>query len=245
MPFGVPRRFGGMPHEGKLLPTHSAAYLGAYIRRNALENDVRWVDGCFFMHVVRGTARTIHHTNNHHAAKEALSTRLHNAHLPDVTLGEMGEWWVDVGMEIASMKDLCLQWSTSSHSYMVEEVLGINKADADCITELESPTYARDLASHLSGVSGWNPCWTLEAAIESDISECLPLIKHWPVRLRPSQWRMPWALSNPQNAFPDCTIYLWMPRKETHPERMSRFAFPFGTHFVFSNLSVQLLFKGA
>lgn len=52
-------------------------------------------------------------------------------------------WWIDVGLEINSKKDEgCLAWRTDSHY------------QADRLTTPGSSKYTRDMASHLTEVSG-------------------------------------------------------------------------------------------
>jgi hypothetical protein len=65
-----------------------------------------------------------------------------------------GEWWFDVGVEISSSRQECLQWRTTSHFHIVKEVLQIQEGHASRVTSLGSSKYSRDLASHLTAVSG-------------------------------------------------------------------------------------------
>ncbi|KAJ3963519.1 hypothetical protein EV361DRAFT_874802, partial [Lentinula raphanica] len=66
----------------------------------------------------------------------------------------VGQWYVDVGMELVSQDLQCLQWSTPGHYFAVRDVLSISSEDASRITKLSSSKYSRDVVSHLMGVSG-------------------------------------------------------------------------------------------
>ncbi|KAF8871457.1 hypothetical protein BD779DRAFT_1680415 [Infundibulicybe gibba] len=152
--FGMPSRAEDKRFLGQLLPFPSGENLSFFIRRNAWEKGIGWVGSCFFMHMARGATRAIHHMDNVYSAKEALAKHIRNANLSDKNMDKVGEWWVDVGLEVASREGFCLQWTTLSHPRMVKEVFQIDEIYANRMTEIESPEYTRDLASHLSAVSG-------------------------------------------------------------------------------------------
>ncbi|KAF8871325.1 hypothetical protein BD779DRAFT_1680483 [Infundibulicybe gibba] len=137
----------------KVMPARSAMHLCHQIRQNAMVAGVTWASDIFFAHIIHGAKRAIHHMKDPHLAKEALAAHLSDVGLPK-NVAEIGEWWIDVGLEIASAEGMCLQWSTSSHSYMAQAVLQVNERDANHITSIGSPEYTRDLASHLPSVSG-------------------------------------------------------------------------------------------
>jgi hypothetical protein len=65
-----------------------------------------------------------------------------------------GNWYIDIGLDIKSELNQCLQWRTSAHSHIVKEVLGIDGRTAARITSMGSSKYSRDLSSHLTAVSG-------------------------------------------------------------------------------------------
>jgi hypothetical protein len=83
----------------------------------------------------------------------ALEEYFEDAHIPPEAT-QTGSWWIDVGVEFSSPDNACLQWTTSSHPHIVEEVLRISEDHARRVTQLGSSKYSRDLASHLTGVSG-------------------------------------------------------------------------------------------
>jgi hypothetical protein len=87
------------------------------------------------------------------SAQAALIDYLLDARIPLEATYE-GIWWIDVGLEITSDDDACLQWRTSSHLQVVKEVLQIPQHQAKRITSFGSSTYARDMVSHLTAVSG-------------------------------------------------------------------------------------------
>jgi hypothetical protein len=123
------------------------------IRSELAKNGVRWAEDLFFSHNIRGTEHGTRHRCNVKSAQAALIDYLLDARIPLEATYE-GIWWIDVGLEITSDDDACLQWRTSSHLQVVKEVLQIPERQAKRVTSFGSSTYARDMVSHLTAVSG-------------------------------------------------------------------------------------------
>lgn len=87
------------------------------------------------------------------AAEDALEELMTMNNIADNAFEE-GRWWVDVGLEIASLWEDCLAWRTDSHYHVVKNVLDIRTSHARRITQPGSSKYMRDLTSHLTTVSG-------------------------------------------------------------------------------------------
>lgn len=151
--FRAKKRSGYMSYQTKVLPQWILPFLADTIRAELVLNGVDWGEDLFFTHTIRGTKHGTQHSRNHDAAVEALSEYLEDAKIPQEAT-EVGEWWIDVGMEFCSSHDACLQWKTSSHFHIVQEVLQIPDNHASRITSVGSSKYARDLVSHLTAVSG-------------------------------------------------------------------------------------------
>ena len=151
--------FRARGHGGKLsfitkvLPEWHVRDLGDKIRKYLSENDVSWGDGLVFLHQIRGVKNSSQHTPFQEDGEVALEEWLDENYLrmDDLLLGE---WWVDVGLQISSENRECLAWRTDSHFHLVEEVLEIPQHRAHQITKITSSKYVRDLTSHLTAVSG-------------------------------------------------------------------------------------------
>jgi hypothetical protein len=151
--FRAQKRSGAVAYQTKLIPQWVLSKLGETIRRKLADNRVVWADKFFFTHTIRGTKHSTQHSMDAQSAELALTEYLQDAQIPEQATRQ-GEWWIDVAVELRSATDHCLQWRTSSHFYIVKEVLDISPEDANRITSVKSSKYARDLASHLTGVSG-------------------------------------------------------------------------------------------
>jgi hypothetical protein len=137
----------------KVLPEWYVGDLGDKIREHLSENNVSWVDGLVFLHQIWGVKNSSQHTPLQEDGEVALEEWLDENYLrmDDLLLGE---WWVDVGLQISSDSGECLAWRTDSHFHLMEEVLKIPQHRAHSITSIASSKYTRDLTSHLMAVSG-------------------------------------------------------------------------------------------
>jgi hypothetical protein len=123
------------------------------LREMAEENDIGWARDFFFLHTIRGTKHGTQHDPTSTSARNALQEYLEDAKIPEDALEE-GEWWIDVGLELMSQSQQCLQWRTDSHYHLVQHFLQIETNHAVRITRPGSSKYSRDLVSHLMGISG-------------------------------------------------------------------------------------------
>jgi hypothetical protein len=144
---------GQLSFVTKVLPGWLVNQLGEKIREHLSENDVSWGDGLVFLHQIRGVKNSSQHTPRREASKTSLEEWLQANSLDEQDL-LLGEWWVDVGLQISSGIGECLAWRTDSHFHLVEEVLQISTYHAHRITAISSSKYARDMTSHLTEVSG-------------------------------------------------------------------------------------------
>ncbi len=113
-----------------------------------------WAMDAFVMHTVRGTKLVSFHPTAAGPAAEYLDTFIRDAKIVGNAF-DRGEWYIDVGIQISSKEEMCVQWTTASHHRIVEQALRIPERDAQRITEINSSKYTRDLASHLTAVSGF------------------------------------------------------------------------------------------
>ncbi|KAJ3563704.1 hypothetical protein NP233_g8773 [Leucocoprinus birnbaumii] len=116
--------------------------------------DRQWLSDFFFVHIIRGVKDDNRHPLNEESAAIAVDRFANKVHLThDFHLD--GDWYIDIGIELSSPLGQCLQWSTASHSSVVEDILQIPPHHASRITSHSSSKYSRDLVSHLSDVSGF------------------------------------------------------------------------------------------
>ncbi|GLB45961.1 hypothetical protein LshimejAT787_4400010 [Lyophyllum shimeji] len=118
------------------------------------QNDVAWATDFFILHTIRGTKHTTLHHLDRASADYYLTEFLHDARL-SAEVPEIGEWYIDVGIQISSERHECLQWMTGGHSTMLQEALHIPAHHADRISSINSSKYSRDPVSHLTAVSGF------------------------------------------------------------------------------------------
>jgi hypothetical protein len=137
----------------KSLPEWHVALLGDKIRENLRFHDITWAEGLVFLHQIRGVKNTNQHTPYADPSEVALEEWLDRNFLKGEDL-LLGDWWIDVGLQISSDRKDCLAWRTDSHCHVVEEVLDIPNQHAERITSIDSSKYSRDLTSHLTAVSG-------------------------------------------------------------------------------------------
>lgn len=144
---------GQLTFMSKMLPEWHVNLLGDKIRECLHRNEVSWGEGLVFLHQIRGVKNSSQHTPLHDDGEIALEEWLDENFLKMEDL-LLGEWWVDVGLQISSDKGECLAWRTDSHFHVVQEVLRIPEHHAYRITSITSSKYTRDMTSHLTAVSG-------------------------------------------------------------------------------------------
>jgi hypothetical protein len=142
----------------RLIPSWAVPLITVCARQAIARNDSidpedsLWAKDFFVMHIVRGVKHTTIH--DPWEAPEFLQQVFENANLCSSAHVD-GRWWVDVGLEISSDQEDCLQWLTSSHRHMVHHTLGVSKDRAARSTRVSHGPYYRDLSSHLTDVSGF------------------------------------------------------------------------------------------
>lgn len=144
---------GQLSFMSKMLPEWHVRGLGNTIREHLHNNGVSWGEGLVFLHQIRGVKNSSQHTPYEGDSECALEEWLDENSLKLIDLtGD--NWWVDVGLQISSSKEECLAWRTDSHFHVVKQVLRIRDHQAERITTITSSKYTRDMASHLTAVSG-------------------------------------------------------------------------------------------
>ncbi|KAF9443967.1 hypothetical protein P691DRAFT_631072, partial [Macrolepiota fuliginosa MF-IS2] len=151
---------GGYSWSTKIIERETVLRLAEQIRRELLddplldESDFVWAQGFFVMHTIRGVKH-----GNFHRADLASAEYYFEAFIKEANLlsdaGARGDWYVDVGIEISSNRSHCLQWMTDAHHHIVQQALRIPEQHAQRITQINSSKYSRDLASHLTAISGF------------------------------------------------------------------------------------------
>jgi hypothetical protein len=144
---------GQLSFVTKILPEWHVNLLGDAIRENLKTNEVSWGEGLVFLHQIRGVKNSSQHTPEDDPAQVALEEWLDINSLKQEDL-LLGDWWIDVGLQISSSEEECLAWRTDSHFHLVKEILRIPEHAADRITSISSSKYTRDMTSHLTAVSG-------------------------------------------------------------------------------------------
>lgn len=151
---------GGHAWATKMIPVDVVDRLMDRVRRKLVADatldreDVAWAQDFFVMHTIRGVKHATSHSPDFDEAEFHLRQFLLDAKIsPAAHL--LGTWWIDVGIEFSSDEGQCLQWITSAHSRVVRHALGISRRDAERITQINSSKYSRDLASHLTAISGF------------------------------------------------------------------------------------------
>ncbi|KAF9470635.1 hypothetical protein BDN70DRAFT_901951, partial [Pholiota conissans] len=144
---------GTLSFQTKTLPSWRVGPLGDCLRTCLASNGVSWGAGLVFLHQIRGVKGSSGHSVTADAATEAMDDfLLENSFIDDALL--TGDWWVDVGLEIASIDEQCLAWRTDSHYHVAKDALKITEHHARRITRPGSSKYIRDMTSHLPSVSG-------------------------------------------------------------------------------------------
>lgn len=151
--FRAQKKTGAFSYQTKMIAHWNLSPLVDTLREKLEDEDIKWAQGFFFIHTIRGTKHSTQHSKDQESAQLALQEFLLEADIPTSAISE-GEWWIDVGVEINSLDSMCLQWRTSSHFHIAREVLVIPSEHASRITSITSSKYSKDLVSHLAGVSG-------------------------------------------------------------------------------------------
>jgi hypothetical protein len=116
--------------------------------------DREWARDFFVLHTIRGEKDSSFHRVDEHSAGHYLEEFAFDADL-SWKVPEVGEWYVDVAIQISSDSGDCLQWITSSHADVIQQALHISDRDAERISSINSSKYERDTVSHLTAVSGF------------------------------------------------------------------------------------------
>ncbi|KAG6876902.1 hypothetical protein C0993_012195 [Termitomyces sp. T159_Od127] len=154
------RNRGGYSWSTKIIPEDIVSDLCETIRSNIdgaeglSAADREWASNFFVLHTIRGAKSMTWHQPNSRSARDALERFLYRSHLsPDIR--SIGEWYIDIAIEISSDEGACLQWVTPTHNLVVQQALLIDDANAARITDLGSSKYSRDYVSHLTAISGF------------------------------------------------------------------------------------------
>lgn len=142
---------GGVSYQTKEVSSLVVGLLVGQIRMEMEMNEVGWGHDAFVIHMVRGTKASTKHNISREAAEFALGEYLESM---DLRRDDSDFWYIDVGIEISSEKNHCLQWLTTSHCHLLQKVLEISERDAARISTLGSSKYSRDISSHLPQLSG-------------------------------------------------------------------------------------------
>lgn len=106
------------------------------------------------MHTIRG----VKHGNFHHvdvvSAQLFLDELMEDSQL-SYEVPNIGEWYIDVAIQISDDRQGCLQWITSAHYAVIEQAMRITHEHAERISDINSSKYSRDHASHLTAISGF------------------------------------------------------------------------------------------
>ncbi|KAG6816176.1 hypothetical protein H0H93_008466, partial [Arthromyces matolae] len=163
--FRALRKRGGPAYSTKLIPYYAVPDLADTIRRILLRDPdvsqevIAWALPFVILHDIKGVKSVSRHQPLAAQSHEALHKFLEENHISNDILDEndhmVGQWYIDVGVEISSTKRECLQWSTSCHHFILQEALDCPHEDAVKLASPGSSKYERDLASHLTEASGF------------------------------------------------------------------------------------------
>lgn len=145
---------GQLSFQTKVIADWLLPFLGDYIREALENNGYTWGTGLVFLHQIRGMKHSTSHSVNEESATKALEKFLTDNDLPVELANERSDWWLDIGVELASKDQQCLAFRTDSHYHIVLALFGISEDHARRITKPGSSSYTRDMASHLPQVSG-------------------------------------------------------------------------------------------
>jgi len=151
---------GGYSWGTKLIPKDVVSDLADCIRdqlntnRTLTREDMTWASDFFFLHTIRGVKHASFHRVDSESSEYYLNDFILDARLSG-RVPFVGDWYIDVGIEISSEENACLQWMTNAHPRIVQQALHISDDSAQRITDITSSQYSRDLSSHLTAVSGF------------------------------------------------------------------------------------------
>ncbi|KNZ79311.1 hypothetical protein J132_10732 [Termitomyces sp. J132] len=152
---------GGSSLGSQIIPREGVALLCQTLRDALDENiveentfDSHWCKSFMILHTIRGVKQSTFHAIEDDGPHRSLEELMVQYHLSPRIWSE-GFWYIDVGVEISSNDESCLQWNTFGHHELVRQALGIEKYHACRITSLGSSKYHRDYSSHLSAISGF------------------------------------------------------------------------------------------
>lgn len=151
------RRRGGRAWEMKIIQQDITDQLMERIRLEVLlsdNDDLDWALDALVMHTIRGVKCSTLHQADPHSAAHSLAELFNGARLVE-DAPERGTWFIDVGIQIGSDNWDCVQWRTATHHLVVQQALHISDRNAERITRVNSSKYHRDLATHLTAVSGF------------------------------------------------------------------------------------------
>lgn len=151
---------GGFSWGTKLIPSNAVDPLADRIRMQLDDNsfvaksDIAWARNFFILHTIRGTKHSTYHQVDVASAEYYLHDFIQAAQLSD-EVPDVGDWYIDVGIEISSSEGECLQWTTATHHEIVQQALHISDQNAERISDINSSKYTRDPVSHLTAISGF------------------------------------------------------------------------------------------
>lgn len=151
------KKGGGHAWGSRVIPPDVTAELMDRIHLELLmaDNDgLDWALEAFVMHTIRGVKHGYFHHADPHSAAHYLAQLFEDGKLLE-DAPEHGDWFVDVGVQINSGKQDCVQWKTATHHLLAQQALRISDQNAARVTQINSSKYYRDLASHLTAVSGF------------------------------------------------------------------------------------------
>ncbi|KAG6815923.1 hypothetical protein H0H87_010148 [Tephrocybe sp. NHM501043] len=158
--FRARRSKGGYSFATKMLPGYIVEELAGVVRgelhdsHDILDADLEWASTFFILHIIRGVKQVTFHRVNPESASFYLRDFLFNNHL-SAEIWHEGRWYINVAIEITSNEGNCLQWMSHTHHEVVRQALNITHNQATRITSTTSSKYSRDLAGHLTAVSGF------------------------------------------------------------------------------------------
>jgi hypothetical protein len=151
---------GGFSWGTKLIPSNAVDHLADCIRTEldmnplVAEADIAWARNFFVLHTIRGTKHSTYHQVDIDSAEYYLYDFVQAAQLSH-EVPDIGDWYIDVGIEISSNEGECLQWTMAAHHEVVQQALHISDENAQRISDINSSKYSRDPVSHLTAISGF------------------------------------------------------------------------------------------
>jgi hypothetical protein len=158
--FRAKKSRGGFAWGTKLIPSYAVDNLTDRIRAELAMNpliaddDIAWASNFFVLHTIRGTKHSTFHQVAVESAEYYLDEFVRDAQL-SIEVPEVGDWYIDVGIQISSEREECLQWTTYSHCEVIRQALRTSDQNAERISDINSSKYSRDPVSHLTAISGF------------------------------------------------------------------------------------------